>query len=34
VILMAIGLASAASMWLFNRWLERQDAHTAVPGGV
>ena len=25
VILMAIGLASAASMWLFNRWLERQE---------
>jgi dipeptide/tripeptide permease len=33
-ILMAIGLASAASMWLFNRWLERQEAHTAVPDGV
>ena len=25
-ILMAIGLASALSMWLFNRWLERQEA--------
>jgi dipeptide/tripeptide permease len=25
-ILMGIGLASAASMWLFNRWLERQEA--------
>jgi dipeptide/tripeptide permease len=28
LILMAIGLASAASMWLFNRWLERQEART------
>jgi dipeptide/tripeptide permease len=26
VILMAIGLASALSMWLFNRWLEKQKA--------
>ena len=26
LILMAIGFASAAAMWLFNRWLERQDA--------
>ncbi len=25
-ILMAIGLVSAASLWLFNRWLERQKA--------
>lgn len=25
LILMAIGLASALSMWLFNRWLERQE---------
>jgi hypothetical protein len=24
VILMAIGFASAGSLWLFNRWLERQ----------
>jgi len=29
VILMAIGLASAASMWLFNRWLERQEPKAA-----
>jgi dipeptide/tripeptide permease len=26
IILMAIGLASAFSMWLFNRWLEKQKA--------
>jgi hypothetical protein len=26
ITLMAIGLASALSMWLFNRWLERQKA--------
>jgi hypothetical protein len=26
VIFTAIGLASAASLWLFNRWLERQKA--------
>jgi proton-dependent oligopeptide transporter, POT family len=26
VILMAIGLVSAASLWLFNRWLEKQTA--------
>ncbi len=26
IILMSIGLISAASMWLFNRWLERQEA--------
>ncbi len=26
VILMAIGFVSAASMWLFNRWLENQEA--------
>jgi dipeptide/tripeptide permease len=26
MILMGIGLASAASMWLFNRWLERQES--------
>ena len=26
IILMAIGLASALSMWLFNRWLEKQKA--------
>ena len=26
MILMAIGLASAFSMWLFNRWLEKQKA--------
>lgn len=26
LILMAIGLASALSMWLYNRWLERQPA--------
>ena len=26
IILMAIGLVSAASLWLFNRWLERQPA--------
>jgi dipeptide/tripeptide permease len=26
MVLMAIGLASALSMWLFNRWLERQKA--------
>jgi proton-dependent oligopeptide transporter, POT family len=26
IILMAIGLASAASLWVFNRWLERQPA--------
>ena len=26
LILMAIGLVSATSMWLFNRWLERQEA--------
>jgi dipeptide/tripeptide permease len=26
VILMAIGFASAASLWLFNRWLEKQPA--------
>ena len=26
VILMLVGLASALSMWLFNRWLERQEA--------
>jgi dipeptide/tripeptide permease len=25
-ILMAIGFASALAMWMFNRWLERQDA--------
>jgi dipeptide/tripeptide permease len=25
IILMAIGLVSAASLWLFNRWLERQE---------
>jgi hypothetical protein len=25
VILMAIGFASALSMWLFNRWLEKQE---------
>jgi len=24
VILMAIGFLSAASLWVFNRWLERQ----------
>jgi dipeptide/tripeptide permease len=29
VILMAIGFASAASLWLFNRWLERQTKATA-----
>jgi proton-dependent oligopeptide transporter, POT family len=27
LILMAIGALSALSMWLFNRWLERQEAH-------
>jgi dipeptide/tripeptide permease len=26
IVLMAIGLASALSMWLFNRWLEKQKA--------
>jgi dipeptide/tripeptide permease len=26
LVLMAIGLASAASMWLFNRWIERRPA--------
>ena len=26
IILMAIGLVSALSMWLFNRWLEKQEA--------
>ena len=26
LILMAIGLASALAMWLFNRWLEREEA--------
>ena len=26
LILMAIGLVSAASLWLFNRWLEKQKA--------
>ena len=26
VILMLVGFASALSMWLFNRWLERQEA--------
>ena len=26
VILMGIGFASAAAMWLFNRWLEKQPA--------
>ena len=30
IILMGIGLASAASMWLFNRWLERQEAREAA----
>ena len=29
VILMAIGLLSALSLWLFNRWLERQPKATA-----
>jgi hypothetical protein len=33
IILMAIGLASAASLWLFNRWLERQAA-SSVPRQV
>ena len=26
IILMAIGMVSAASLWLFNRWLEKQKA--------
>ncbi|TLN04017.1 peptide MFS transporter [bacterium] len=26
IILMAIGFVSAFAMWLFNRWLERQEA--------
>jgi hypothetical protein len=26
LILMAIGMASATSSWLFNRWLEKQAA--------
>jgi proton-dependent oligopeptide transporter, POT family len=26
IILMAIGMVSAFSLWLFNRWLERQKA--------
>ncbi len=31
-IFMAIGLASAASLWLFNRWIERQSAQAAAAG--
>jgi len=29
IVLMAIGFASAAAMWLFNRWLQRQEAAAA-----
>ncbi|MCC6131153.1 MAG: hypothetical protein IT186_14645 [Acidobacteria bacterium] len=25
LLLMAIGLVSAAAMWIFNRWLEKQE---------
>jgi hypothetical protein len=28
-ILMAIGIASAASMWIYNWWLERQEPREA-----
>jgi proton-dependent oligopeptide transporter, POT family len=34
MILMAIGLASAASMWFFNRWLERHETATAAGGAA
>jgi hypothetical protein len=30
MILMAIGLASTLSMWLFNRWLEKQKTWRRV----
>jgi POT family proton-dependent oligopeptide transporter len=30
LILMAIGFGSAISLWLYNRWLERQEAATAA----
>ena len=30
---MAIGFASAASLWLFNRWLERQPKGGSGAGG-
>jgi dipeptide/tripeptide permease len=30
IILMAIGFLSAVSMWLFNRWLEKQEAKEAA----
>ncbi len=30
LLLMAIGLLSAASMWAFNRWVERQDGERAA----
>ncbi len=32
IILMAIGFLSALSMWLFNRWLEKQEINERAPG--